>query len=504
MYALGSSCKRNSKDLQTRIVTLFLRIAVPFALLATGIVAQVVPSELDDLISRAQNRVLVGKRLLQSGDLEGARRSFDRAVEILLNAPLTAEDRAKVERRLEEIVDLIYRYDVERLGAGNPAGEPFDQSPLDEIRELNFPLDPRMKGLVRQQIEATQSQLPLEMNDSVLSFVNYFTTGRGRGTLINGWRRSHRYKPMIERILAEEGVPQELIYLAQAESGFLPRAVSHKAACGMWQFVAFRGKEYGLDQTSLIDLRLDPERATRAAARHLKDLYREFGDWYLAIAAYNCGPGCVSRAVERIGSADYWELRRVNAIPRETTNYVPIILALTIVTKNAKDYGIDLSDPDPAIEYDTVTLDSPANLDLIADAADIPVSGIRDLNPSLLKNVAPAGHEVRVPRGLSGQIVSAIEAVPVAQRASWRLHRVRPGENLAEIAQRYRMTPKSILSANSHSGDGLSEGDVLMIPVSAAAPAAKSKAKVRPAVAKKKAPARKPAFPVASRRASAR
>ncbi|MDX2182335.1 MAG: transglycosylase SLT domain-containing protein [Bryobacteraceae bacterium] len=455
-------------------------------------------------MSRAQNRVLLGKRQLQTGDLEGARRSFDRAVEILLNAPLSAEDRAKAERRLEEIVDLIYRYDVERLGAGRPAEqEPFDKSPLDEIRELSFPLDPRIKGLVRQQIEATQSQLPLEVNDSVLSFINYFTTGRGRGTLINGWRRSHRYKPMIERILAEEGVPQELIYLAQAESGFLPRAVSHKAACGMWQFVAFRGKEYGLDQTSLIDLRLDPERATRAAARHLKDLYHEFGDWYLAIAAYNCGPGCVSRAVERIGSADYWELRRVNAIPRETTNYVPIILALTIVTKNAKDYGIDLSDPDPAIVYDTVTLDAAANLDLIADAADIPVSGIRDLNPSLLKNVAPAGHEVRVPKGLSAQIVSSIESVPVAQRASWRLHRVRPGENLTEIAQRYRMTPKSILSANAHSGEALSEGDVLLIPVSAA-PAAKPKAKARAAVAKRKPAARKPAFPVAARRAAAR
>ncbi len=491
---------------------------------AATAMAQVAPTELDDLLSSAQNRLTVGKRLLQEGDQEGARRAFDRAVEILLSTPVTSPNRARAERRLEEIVDLIYRYDVERLGSGDPlAISTFDKSPLDEIRELNFPLDPKLKGLVQHQISATSSQLPLETNDSVLSFINYFTTGRGRGTLINGWRRSHRYRPMIQRILSEEGVPQELIFLAQAESGFMPRAVSNKAASGMWQFVAFRGKEYGLEQTNLVDLRLDPERATRAAARHLKDLYMQFGDWHLAIAAYNCGPGCVDRAVQRIGSADYWELRRVNAIPKETTNYVPIILALTIITKNAADYGIKLDDPDPAIEYDTLRVDSPTNLDLIADAADIPVSGIRDLNPALLKSLAPAGFEVKVPKGSADQVATAIETVPALQRASWRLHRVKPGEDLTAIAQRYRTTPKSIASANEgRSAQTLEEGAVLMIPVSLApAPTRTVAARTaRPAarataVSGRKTPsktltshpavksgARKPTFPAAGRRAA--
>ena len=495
---------------------------------AATAMAQVAPTELDDLLSSAQNRLTVGKRLLQEGDQEGARRAFDRAVEILLSAPVSAPQRARLERRLEEIVDLIYRYDVERLGSGDPAAiATFDKSPLDEIRELNFPLDPKLKGLVQHQISATASQLPLETNDSVLSFINYFTTGRGRGTLINGWRRSHRYRPMIQRILAEEGVPQELIFLAQAESGFMPRAVSNKAATGMWQFVAFRGKEYGLEQTNLVDLRLDPERATRAAARHLKDLYMQFGDWHLAIAAYNCGPGCVDRAVQRIGSADYWELRRVNAIPKETTNYVPIILALTIITKNAADYGITLDDPDPAIEYDSLRVDVPTNLDLIADAADIPVSGIRDLNPALLKSLAPAGFEVKVPKGAAAQVVSAIETVPPMQRASWRLHRVKQGEDLTAIAQRYRTTTKSIVSANEgRPSEALAEGSVLMIPVSlttttprlvasrASRPAARTTVAGGRKVAAKtisKAPAshaavksgtRKPTFPASGRRAA--
>jgi membrane-bound lytic murein transglycosylase D len=491
---------------------------------AATAMAQVAPTELDDLLSSAQNRLTVGKRLLQEGDQEGARRAFDRAVEILLSTPVSAPNRERVERRLEEIVDLIYRYDVERLGSGDPLSiATFDKSPLDEIRELNFPLDPKLKGLVQHQISATASQLPLETNDSVLSFINYFTTGRGRGTLINGWRRSHRYRPMIQRILAEEGVPQELIFLAQAESGFMPRAVSNKAATGMWQFVAFRGKEYGLEQNNLVDLRLDPERATRAAARHLKDLYMQFGDWHLAIAAYNCGPGCVDRAVQRIGSADYWELRRINAIPKETTNYVPIILALTIITKNAADYGIKLDDPDPAIEYDSLRVDTQTNLDLIADAADIPVSGIRDLNPALLKSLAPAGFEVKVPKGSAAQVAAAIETVPPMQRASWRLHRVKPGEDLTAIAQRYRTTPKSIASANEgRSAETLAEGSVLMIPVSLApvvtrvAATRMTRSLARPAVASgRKTPskalpshpaaksgARKPTFAATGRRAA--
>ena len=185
------------------------------------------------------------------------------------------------------------------------------------------------------------SQLPLQMTDAVLSYINYFNSDRGRKTLLFGLKRAGRYKPMIQRILAEEGVPQELIYLAQAESGFLPRAVSNKAAVGMWQFIQWRGRQYGLNQTAYTDDRLDPEKATRSAARHLRDLYEKFGDWYLAIAGYNCGDGCVEKAVQRTGYADFWELRARNAIPKETTNYVPIIVAMTIMHKNAKDYDLE-------------------------------------------------------------------------------------------------------------------------------------------------------------------
>src|SRR5204862_2204230 len=180
---------------------------------------------------------------------------------------------------------------------------------------------------------------------AVVSFIKFFSSPKGQRILLGGMQRSGKYKAMIERILAEEGLPEELIFLAQADSGFQPRAVSNKACVGIWQFAQFRGREYGLNQTPSTDDRMDPEKATRAAARHLHDLYEHFGDWYLAMAAYNCGPGCVDKAVQRTGYADFFRLAELRALPRETMNYVPLIVAMTIVAKNANDYGLGEIDP---------------------------------------------------------------------------------------------------------------------------------------------------------------
>jgi len=278
------------------------------------------PSQVDARIRRADEQFASGKRMYAEGNIAAARADFDAAVSILLGTPEGLADRYKVETKLEQLVAEIHKFDVNKLGAGDFSSEPaYDKVPLEEILDMTFPVDPRLTPKVREQIQATVSQLPLELNDSVLSYINYFSTEKGHRTLVAGLKRAGRYRPLISRILAEEGVPQELIYLAQAESGFLPRAVSNKAAVGMWQFVQFRGREYGLMQSPYYDERLDPEKATRSAARHLRDLYQKFGDWYLAIAGYNCGDGCVDRAVQRTGYADFWEVRSRNAIPRETT-----------------------------------------------------------------------------------------------------------------------------------------------------------------------------------------
>jgi membrane-bound lytic murein transglycosylase D len=435
------------------------------------------PAEVDSRVAKAHEHLEAGKRFYQLDDLASARREFDAALDVLLSAPDTLPDRPRLESELDQISDTIYHYDLEGLGAG-ASEQPevvYDKSPIDSILDMTFPTDPNLRPKVKEEIEATVSQLPLQENDAVLSYVHYFSTERGRAVLLGGLRRSGRYRPLVQRILDDEGVPQELIYLAQVESGFLPRARSNKLAVGMWQFVQFRGRQYGLMQTPGTDDRLDPEKATRAAAKHLHDLYAMFGDWYLAMAAYNCGPGCVQRAVERTGYADFWELRRLNVLPHETANYVPVILALTIMAKNPKDYDLENLDVDRPVEYETMDLETPTSLALIADASDRPVSEIQDLNPALLKSAAPTGYQLRVPKGSLAGVRMALDLVPASHRADWRIHRVVPGETLAEIAHRYSTPLAALTSANqraaldTHTGDtqaagGPVAGDLLVIP----------------------------------------
>lgn len=423
------------------------------------------PAEIEGLLVTAEDHFQAGKRLYGQGDIAGARREFDLSIDVLLLAPENIPDRQRIERKLDQLSESIYRYDLEGLGAVAAHREViYDKSPLDSILELTFPSDPNLRPKVKEEIAATASQLPLDENDAILSYIHYFSTERGRKVLVGGLRRSGRYRDLVHRILDEEGLPQELIYLAQIESGFLPRARSNKSAVGMWQFVQFRGREYGLAQTAASDDRLDPEKATRAAARHLRDLYAMFGDWYLAMAAYNCGPGCVERAVERTGFADFWELRNRDVLPRETANYVPAIVALTIMAKNPRDYDLDNLDFDQPVEYDSLGLDSPASLALLADASGHALSELQELNPSLLKPVAPAGHELRVPKGTSAAIVAALDCVPPSYRTQWRLHKVSDGETLADIAHRYS-TPVASITAANRRGQLPEAGDLLVIPV---------------------------------------
>jgi membrane-bound lytic murein transglycosylase D len=420
----------------------------------------------DATIERAERRFEAGKKLYQANQPANARREFDTAVDLMLQASdETPGDHANYERKLDEMVDAIHRFDLSGLGASadNDGGK-FEKAPLEDILQMTFPVDPQLKDKVREQLKATVSQLPLSVNDAVLGYINYFSN-RGHGTLVAAYRRSGRYRPMIQQALEEEGVPQELIHLAQAESGFIPRAVSRKAAGGMWQFVIGRGQQYGLMQTIFTDDRMDPEMATRAAAHHLHDLYNEFGDWYLAIAAYNCGPGTIEKAVERTGYADFWELRGRGALPAETTNYVPIILAMTIMEKNAAEYGLDGVQMDAPLEYDTVKTDSLTGLALVADITDTSLSEVADLNPAAMRGMLPTGHTLHVPKGTGGAVTAALALVPAERRATWRMHLVAADETLAAIGKSYGVPVASIMSANRLTSTRAEEGDRLLIPV---------------------------------------
>ena len=407
------------------------------------------PSDADFTLRQADNFFANGKRAFQENRFADARKDFDRAVQALLAAPSSLTDRSRIEARLDELIEAIYKYDLDAQTGGDGAVEEAStKRPLDEILELTFPVDPSTRTKVRKQVESTGSGLPLEQTDAVLSYVNYFSSPRGRQQLQYGLYHSGRYRDLILKTLAEEGIPQELIFLAQAESAFSPRAVSWAKCVGIWQFETFTGRRYNLTQSSLTEDRMDPDLSTRAAAHLLKDLYNHFGDWYLAMAAYNCGQGCVDSAIQRTGYADFWTLRRLNAIPRETQNYVPAIVGMTIVAKNAAEYGIEVDYQAP-LEYDTVEVPTLTHLGLVAAAIDRTMAELRELNPALTRSLAPAHYSVHIPKGSGEQLQAAFRVIPVEQRGSWRIHKVEYGDTLASVAKRYGVAPTVLASINN-------------------------------------------------------
>ncbi len=428
-------------------------------------------------LRRAEDHFRKGKDLVAKGELSAARVEFDNAIEEIASASPVMPDRARLMARYQNLVDEIYGLESKSVPVAEtkPAEPPpgFDRAPVEQIAETTFSTEPELKGKVLDQVKSTVSQLRLEVEDPVVGYINFFTTPHGREIVAAGMRRAGRYGSMIRRILDEEGLPPEMFYLAQAESGFMPRAVSWAAASGMWQFIQSRGREYGLMQTPHTDDRYDPEKATRAAAKHLRDLYHQFGDWYLAVAAYNCGPWAVERGVQRTGYADFWELYKRKVLPRETANYLPIILALTIMAKNPKAYGLDGITPDPANEYDTIRMSADTHLELIADLAERPLPQIQELNPAVLRLTAPAGYEIHVPKGMGKATLARLEFVPAAKRTAWRVRRLQPGDSVSMVAALHRVTEQSVANANRQpaGGDSTADwspepGDFVVIPAS--------------------------------------
>src|SRR2546428_11346710 len=367
------------------------------------------PDPVADLIAQAEKEYQAGQDNLKAGKLEAARQNFEHALDLLGNQEYVLSDE-RAQREFDKIREAEKSPELAALQQGDGGPEQkLEPAPIDEVNAVTPPVDARIKAQAEAEVKATRSDLPLMLTDPVAGYINYFST-RGRGTLEHALVRGGRYQEMIQRTLKDQGVPQDLIYLAQAESGFHPLALSRAGARGMWQFMSSRAKGYGLERNWWVDERQDPEKATRAAARHLKDLYNEFGDWYLAMAAYHSGPGTVQNAVKRTGYVDFWELYRRNVLPKETRNYVPIILAVTIMTKNPSQYGLDDAAMDHATRYDTVTIDYAVDLRLVAECVDSKPAELQDLNPSLLRSTTPQGKkfELHLPAGTKEQYQTAI------------------------------------------------------------------------------------------------
>src|SRR6266550_4511765 len=408
------------------------------------------PDPVADIVAQVEKEYQAGRDNYKAGHLDAAKQNFDRAFNLLLGSTLDVYSDERVQQELDRILEGVNSEDMQALQEGDGFTEQkAEPAPIDEANGVTFPVDPKIKAQAEVEVQATRSDLPLMLTDPVAGYINYFST-RGRSTLEHALIRGGRYQDMIQKILRQEGVPQELIYLAQAESGFHPLAVSRVGARGMWQFMGSRARGYGLQRSWWVDERQDPEKATHAAARHLKDLYNQFGDWYLAMAAYNSGPGTVQQAVRRTGYADFWELYRRNVLPKETRNYVPIIVAVTIMAKNPAQYGLDQLETEKPIAYDTVKIDYPVDLRLVAECVDAPAATLQELNPSLLRWTTPKNQEfeLRLPAGTKASYLSAIQAIPQDMRVWWRYHKIAPGDTLTSIAREYHSTPHAIAQAN--------------------------------------------------------
>jgi membrane-bound lytic murein transglycosylase D len=441
-------------------------------------VAQTSPDPVTDLIERVEKQYQAGIVNFHAGNDEAAKRDFDGAMNALLDSQFDIRSDDRLQKEFEHVVQGVNELypggpsadgDAMQAAPGSAAGSSEDDqqqksepAPIDETNGMQPSADPGTLAKAEAEIKHTHSDLPLMMTPQVAGYIAYFS-GRGRGVFERAYARSGRYQSLIESTLKQEGLPQDLIYLAQAESGFHPLAVSRAGARGIWQFMASRGRGYGLYHNMYVDDRQDPEKSTRAAAHHLKDLYNQFGDWYLAMAAYNSGPGTVQAAVKRTGYADFWELYNRNVLPKETRNYVPIILAVTIMAKNPSQYGLDDVNKDLPADYDAVTINYPVDLRLVAECVNSTPTELQDLNPSLLRLSTPRTGEfaLHLPAGTKDQYQTAIAAVP----SDMRYHTVHSGDTLASLAHSYHVTAKSISEANHLDTAALDADAKLVIPI---------------------------------------
>jgi membrane-bound lytic murein transglycosylase D len=335
-----------------------------------------------------------------------------------------------------------------------------DEAP-DEEFELRLPEE-----------DLPDSDIPLAVNDKVQYFIRYFQ-GPARSSFARWLSRSERYIPMMRQILRKEGMPEDLVYLAMIESGFTPHAVSVASAVGPWQFISGTGKRYDLRIDQWIDERRDPIKSTVAAALYLKELYAIFNkDWYLAAAGYNAGENKILRAISMYNSRDFWQLSRGEYLKKETKDYVPKLLAAAIIAKEPARYGFADIAYLPPIEFDTVTIPTPTDLELVARLCDVPVQTIRDLNPELRRWCTPpsyADYQLKIPYGSKDRFEEQYAQVPAAERQSVRTvhvrHKVARRETVATVARRYGTSEEALRKLNGlRKGQRLVAGKRILVP----------------------------------------
>src|SRR5689334_17374773 len=415
---------------------------IPVASSARTIPTEVEQSEgrVSQIMTRAEDHFRRGKLNLEDSKREQAREEFDKAIDSILESGFDVRANQRLQTYYLELVERIYREEVPLQQPGAPVNtqlvaqntqtpdqkpapapqigfrdQKFEPSPLDELSKLV--LTESEKQVSNEDILALEQaqknvNFTFTLNPLIQQYINYYQS-RGRSTMENGLRRSGQYMRLARKIFAEEGVPLDVTWLGQVESAWKPKAVSWAAASGLWQFVPGTGRTYGLRQNAYIDERNSFEQATRASARHLKDLATRYnGNWELAMAAYNTGAGNIDRAIARAGTANFWMIYPY--IAQETRNYVPNILAVILIAKNPQKYGFPNIRPDAPMSFDTIPVASATSLRLIADVTDTSVDYIQSLNPELKRDTTPRGevYNVRIPAGRGKVAASLLKRVP--------------------------------------------------------------------------------------------
>ncbi|HSD67130.1 MAG TPA: lytic transglycosylase domain-containing protein, partial [Vicinamibacteria bacterium] len=344
------------------------------------------------VVAAADARLRSGLAASEEGHLERARAEFDAAVDLLLAFPGGASADPRVAEAYRRTVETVHLRELSMLSAGDGFTESgTEEASIDAVADLpvgDSPASAETRARAVAAVEAESLDLPIELNEAVLSCVDLYQ-GRLREWFEEALSRGQKHLPHIREVFAEEGIPQDLAYVALVESAFKTTAYSRAKAKGVWQFVTATGRRYGLAVDWWVDERGDPEKATRAAARYLKELYGLFGDWNLALAGYNAGEGKVLRAVKRYRTEDFWKLRETRGLRRETKNYVPLIHAAIVLAKAPERYGFTVT-PDEPPDFERVPIEGAIDLRVIAECAGEPVEEVRALNPELRRLATPA------------------------------------------------------------------------------------------------------------------
>lgn len=427
-----------------------------------------------ELIAESEQHFNAGQAELTMGHVETARREFDRSLHILMESPYGGRTEPRIREHFDRLVDRISAHEIRSLAEGDGFTEAQSEpAPIDDLLAASASLssataiepEPAADAL---KIDTVGFDIPIPLNRRVLAFIDLFQ-GRLHDFIEEGMRRGTRYLPMIQSVFRAEGLPLDLAYIPLVESAFKPTALSRAKARGVWQFMRGTGAENGLRQDWYIDERSDPEKATVAAAKYLSTLSRMFrGDWHLALASYNGGPGRIQRAMRSSKQGDFWSLAASpRLLPRETRDYVPMILAAIVIARNPVQYGFSFEPLAPA-DYEVVTVTKPLDLRRVAEWTETPVADIQALNPELRRWTTPVGvdrYDLKVPRGEAATVQARLVETSDDDLTSLKWYTARPGETLVSIARKLRVRQADLAEANYLKvGARVKAGQQLMVP----------------------------------------